>query len=407
VLGHVDHGWRGPEEAAKDRAVLEALARSLGLPLLVSPPPPVARRRTEDDARRWRYSWLGRTAAEERCAKVATAHHLMDQAETFLLRLLRGSGPAGLAGIPARRALGTSGVEVVRPLLRVHPALLREYLGARRLSWREDPTNAEARERVQVRRRLLDLGSDAAAASGRLADLADRLRRRVEAKDRAVEARLAASLVVHPAAGAVEMRRDLLASLGPDHLDAALRLAGARIAADREGPWLTRRHVRLAREILLEGGSVDLPHGLVFRAAGSRSWLARRRPDPAEPALPALERTDLPRAEFDLQGFVARRPRDAAVVDADVLGPTARARLLRPGDRFTPFGMPAAHPVEIETWLARRGVPALARRGQVVVEGARGIAWVVGHRIDAGHRVAEGTKAVARLTLRWKPAPTR
>jgi hypothetical protein len=69
--------------------------------------------------------------------------------------------------------------------------------------------------------------------------------------------------------------------------------------------------------------------------------------------------------------------------------------------------MPAAHPVDIETWLARRGVPALARRGQVVVEGARGIAWVVGHRIDAGHRVAEGTKAVARLTLRWKPAPTR
>ena len=92
-------------EAAADRAVVEALAARLGVTAAFAGPPPGEVRRTEDDARRFRYGALAREAHEHGCAVVATGHHLRDQAETFLLRLARGSGPAGLAGIPARRAL--------------------------------------------------------------------------------------------------------------------------------------------------------------------------------------------------------------------------------------------------------------------------------------------------------------
>lgn len=136
VVGHVDHGWRGPEEAAADRAVVEALARACGATVACAGPPEDVRR-TEDAARRFRYAALERMAREARCVAVATGHHRRDQAETFLLRLRRGSGPAGLAGIPARRPIGTTGLVVVRPLLDVDPARLRAYLRARGLADRK------------------------------------------------------------------------------------------------------------------------------------------------------------------------------------------------------------------------------------------------------------------------------
>ncbi|MHC5012578.1 MAG: tRNA lysidine(34) synthetase TilS, partial [Planctomycetota bacterium] len=156
VLGHVDHGWRGAEAAARDRAAVERLARRIDAPLDVAPTPnpPV---RTEDEARRWRYNRLALSADRHGCRKVATGHHLRDQAETVLMRLLRGSGPVGLAGIPRRRPLGEAeaGLEVVRPLLDVDPRRLRAFLEARGVAWVEDETNLDPRrDRARIRRRL-------------------------------------------------------------------------------------------------------------------------------------------------------------------------------------------------------------------------------------------------------------
>jgi tRNA(Ile)-lysidine synthase len=276
VLAHVDHGWRGEAEARADRAVVEALARRIGAPVeWVGPPPPGPR--TEDAARRHRYSALDEVARRVGARKVATGHHLRDQAETFLLRLLRDSGATGLAGIPARRPLGERGVEVVRPLLRVEPSRLRAHLVERGIAWREDPTNADlSRDRNAVRARLLAVAARDGAASRRLAELAERLRRRVEARETALEDLLGDAVEIDDYREAVQVRRALLADLPGPMLDVALRRLGTRLGAERDGPWFTRRHLEVVRRLLAEEGSVDLPRGLRFSVRGGRAVLARR-----------------------------------------------------------------------------------------------------------------------------------
>jgi tRNA(Ile)-lysidine synthase len=399
VLAHVDHGWRGPEEARADRASVEALGRRLGVPVDVSPPPPPGPR-TEDAARRWRYSSLAAAAHRHGCRKVATGHHLRDQAETFLLRLLRGSGPVGLGGIPSRRALDGGRLEVVRPLLRVEPERLRAHLEARGIPWREDSTNADrSRDRNAVRERLRALEARGAAATRRLADLADRLRRRVAARAEDVGRRLAGDVRVHALEGAVEVPRASLVSLAPAELELALRALGAPLRADRDGPWFTRRHVRIAARLLEDEGTLELPRGLVLRVGPRTVLLARRHPRREQAPAPTLVREDVPACRFDLAAFARERPPGTAALDAERLGPRAVLRPLAKDDRFAPLGAAPVGEATVAGWLARRGVPAILRRATWVVEGASGVAWVVGHRIDARHAVTPATRVVARLRV--------
>src|SRR3990172_5305831 len=93
----------------------------------------------QEAARELRYAALQRMAEEAGAGCIATAHTADDQAETVLLRLLRGTGPDGLAGIPERSRDG----RIVRPLLRVWRAELAAFASAQGLVWREDASNAK------------------------------------------------------------------------------------------------------------------------------------------------------------------------------------------------------------------------------------------------------------------------
>lgn len=145
AVGHVNHGLRGDDSDA-DQAFVAALAARCGVPLWVRAVDPPGLRTgvssrerptLQEAARALRYRALRAMAAEAGCARIATAHTLDDQAETVLLRLLRGSGPDGLGGIPERSPDGV----VVRPLLRVSRARIREFAVGRRIAWREDASN--------------------------------------------------------------------------------------------------------------------------------------------------------------------------------------------------------------------------------------------------------------------------
>jgi tRNA(Ile)-lysidine synthase len=104
----------------------------------------------EQAARRARYEFLRSVRRERSAAAIAVAHTRDDQAETVLLRLLRGSGRRGLAGMRSRAA------ELIRPLLAVSRADVLAHLRARGLAWREDPTNADRTLlRNRVRHELL------------------------------------------------------------------------------------------------------------------------------------------------------------------------------------------------------------------------------------------------------------
>lgn len=150
-LAHVDHGLRG-EEGAADALWVSELAGTLGLPLSVSGlegAPPRGKSR-EEWAREGRYDALEAARARGGWDLVATAHSADDQAETVLLRIGRGSGLRGLAGI-----LPLAG-KVVRPVLGLSG---RELRGAARecgLGWREDATNGDlAMPRNHLRHEVL------------------------------------------------------------------------------------------------------------------------------------------------------------------------------------------------------------------------------------------------------------
>ena len=429
VLGHVEHGWRGEEEAAADRVAVGRLALLLGLPLCEAGPPEEVRR-TEDDARRFRYAALARLARGARCRKVATGHHLRDQAETFLMRLLRGSGSAGLAGIPPRRPLHEHGadpslpLEVVRPVLWVDPTRLRAYAVERRLPFHEDATNACLDyDRARVRARLAGLDDRGAALARDLAAAAARFRARLERREAEIGERLRAGMAVHVEAEAVAAEAAAIAALPRPWVASALRVLGVQLAADRDGPWFTRRHADLAAALARGGsptGSVPFPRGIDLHRFGDRLVLSRRE----RPRLEAADlsggegttsagafrasRQEVPAAAFDVVAWRAAHagregagPPWSAAFDAERLGQRLRFRGVGAGDRFVPLGR--CGDVAVGSFLGKQGVPEVLRRGVRVAESDTGIAWVLGHRIDARYAVTSRTRTVAVLEAGIRP----
>lgn len=153
-VGHLDHALR--PESADDAEFVADVARSLDLPVTVRRADVAALARDEgrsieDAGREARYRFLDELGAAQ-SGSIVTAHTADDAAETVLLHLLRGAGPAGVRGIPERRG------RIVRPLIGQRRATLRAALDAAGLAYRDDPSNADpAYLRNRVRHELLPL----------------------------------------------------------------------------------------------------------------------------------------------------------------------------------------------------------------------------------------------------------
>lgn len=158
---HVNHGLRG-RAADADEQFCKKLCENLAIPLFVKhvDAQAVAQQydlSPEHGARKARYKAYAQVAKTWGATKLALGHHLDDQAETFLLNLLRGTKAQGLGGIPLRRPL-KPGVEIVRPLLCVTRAEVEAYLAQNNLSHVTDQTNFDdVYRRNWVRNTLLPL----------------------------------------------------------------------------------------------------------------------------------------------------------------------------------------------------------------------------------------------------------
>jgi tRNA(Ile)-lysidine synthase len=207
-------------------------------------------------AREARYALLGAACAKAGIRHLLLAHHRDDQAETLLLRALRGSGVDGLAAMqPARQA--EDGLHLLRPLLDIPKARLVATLHKRRQPWIEDPSNADpAHARVRVRRALDALaGGDAALRAELTAHLAQTARNLARARTALAAAAydvLRDAVTVTPAGIAWLDPRPIAAA--PD--DVALR-ALARLLGAIGGQPLPPRLDRLERLLAaLRGGEI-------------------------------------------------------------------------------------------------------------------------------------------------------
>lgn len=152
AVGTVDHGLR-PEAQAECAAVARACAmRGVDCAILTAR---MESGNLQADARRARYAVLGQWSRERGLAALATAHHADDQAETLLMRLARGSGVAGLAGIREAGRVEGVDVPVIRPLLSFRRAELARVIAAGNIAVAHDPSNTDDRfDRVRLRKWL-------------------------------------------------------------------------------------------------------------------------------------------------------------------------------------------------------------------------------------------------------------
>lgn len=258
-LAHLNHRLRSA--ADRDQQFCAAFAEKVRVPLLVEAADVRAygqerRLSIEDAARRLRYDFLGRAAAEAGADRIAIGHTEDDQAETFLLKLMRGAGPTGLAGIYPRRGL------VVRPLLESSREALRSFLIARGQDWVEDETNEElSNPRNYVRHRVLPeldraYGGATRSSIARAAALA-----REDAVWLDAEAKARFARAVTPVDDGLELDADALSTAPPPILRRVLLLALRRLAGEREVGW---EHVAAVTAVL-DGVSrgADVPGGRV------------------------------------------------------------------------------------------------------------------------------------------------
>jgi tRNA(Ile)-lysidine synthase len=290
----VDHGLR--REARAEAELVAAQARALSLPWHPLRVDVAAARKhrasLQDAARRVRLGALAELAAR-RGARVALAHQADDQAETVLFRVVRGTGLAGLAGIPYRRP------PFIRPLLDVTRAEVARYVGRHRLPFVEDPSNADPRfARARIRHRLLPL----------LADENPRVRE-------ALVALAAAARAAGPP------RRELPGDIG------------RRAAEVIEG---LRARGRGTSRIDVSGRRVvEVAYGRVSIAA--RAAAGPARPEPV--VVPGAGTYALAAGEPALRVSLGGGARDGAIpFDADAISWPLRLRTRRPGDRMRPRG---------------------------------------------------------------------
>jgi tRNA(Ile)-lysidine synthase len=278
VAAHLDHGLR--PGSADDAAFCHSLCDALGVPLRAGSSPVRERARREKGgleqaARRERYSFLRRVREDEAAVAIAVAHTEDDQAETLLLRLLRGAGPSGLAGMRAQSG------DLLRPLLGVSRARVLEHLRERGLGFRTDPTNADvAHLRNRVRHELLPyleqrfnprVREALARTAGLLADEASYL----DLRGRELLARAASR----------EGDRLLLDRLLLAASPVAVARSAIRLALQDEGglAGVERGHVdrilRLARSKAPSGRRLALPGAREARFTHRALRLEKRAPD--------------------------------------------------------------------------------------------------------------------------------
>ena len=163
IIAHIVHDLRPAAQARRDLRITQALAKLAGLKCVHATVKVRAKPgNAEANAREARYEALGKLAKKYNCRIVATAHHADDQLETVLMRLIRGSGPRGMAGIRPVRPLNQDdrSILLVRPLLEIERADTVRLVGAVPEPWlpAQDETNADlSRLRNAIRSKITPL----------------------------------------------------------------------------------------------------------------------------------------------------------------------------------------------------------------------------------------------------------
>jgi len=420
-VAHVNHMIRGPE-AEGDQQLVQHLATSLDLPFharRVNIPELQQRRRggLEQVAREARYRCLQQVARHAGATRIAVGHTADDQAETVLHRIVRGAGLRGLSGIPIRRALHTTGIELVRPLLHVsHQEVLR-YLQAGRHAYRVDASNHDLElMRNSIRLELLPLLESRYNHQARrsLVRLARVAREACEYLDVAAAAALD-ELTVSTRQGELCVDCRALLELAAPLQRPVLRLAVRRCKGNLRR--ITQKHTDRLHQFAshaTSGKMLQLPGDLTLLKEYDKLRF-RHDNGVAPPTAQLIELAipgSTPLADLDGEIIAETVPADPAfllrfradrtaweeAMDLDALHLPLHLRRWRAGDRIRPLGAPGQK--KLQDLFTDKKVPREQRTAVPVVADRQGRpVWVVGLAIEERVKVREATEHILRLRL--------
>ena len=403
TVAHLNHKLRGRSSDADERMVARA-ARKLGLPLVIESADVRKLAKTgklslEMAARKTRHEFLADAAARLKIPTVALAHHADDQVELFFLRLLRGSGSDGLAGMKWRGpSPANPKIELIRPFLEQSKVSLRGYAASEKITFREDASN----EWLDIQRNLIRH------------ELAPLLRRKYQPALNRIILRLMDILAAESEV-MTDIAREWLTDKTREHEDFT-KLPTA----------LQRRCIQL--QLLQSGVPADfglverlrtspgqpftiVPQVVVMCDANGKLSLRNSASVVSKPTRVELHLNggagEIDFSERTIRWRVDRqkafrlplaRPRKE-IFDADKVGPRIVLRHWRPGDRFQPIGMKKT--VKLQDFFTNQKIPRAKRHDLIVAVTAQNeVFWVESLRISERFKLTTSTQRC--LTWGWK-----
>jgi tRNA(Ile)-lysidine synthase len=407
-VAHLDHMFRG-KESADEALFVGGLAKKFAIPAVIErfDVPAFCLERglsSQEGARQVRYGFLQRVAKEAGASRIATGHTANDQAETFLMRLMRGAGTAGLSAIPPMRD------NIIRPLLETERDEVIAHLKKMDCAFVTDPSNAKpvyTRNRIRLEVLPVLQGFNPriietlAAEAGQLRD-----------EEEAVEgycATLADSILIQKD-NSVLVKRNEFNTLPPAFRRRLLKKAADFAGVEASG--LARIQIDEAITFMAAaqtGRTMSLPRGLTIGREYDRFVIS------AEPGIADFSHAviipgvtvipDLPlQIEAWITDHVPAEPDDInyfwqALFDYDKIGSLLTLRSRRSGDWFRPSGM-GGNSKKLQDYFVDEKVPRSRRSAVPLLCSGEDILWVVGMRTDERFLANAETKRVLIVRIR-------
>jgi tRNA(Ile)-lysidine synthase len=405
IVLHLNHGIRG-KEAARDQRFVQELSDSYSLPYLGQEVDVPAYKKLnsltlQEAARELRYRFFAQAMETHHLNKVAIGQTADDQAETVLMRLIRGGGARGLKGIPPVRE------RYIRPLIEMWRDELLKYAKHRGLRFVNDSSNFKTdylRNRIRhellpvlseynpsIKERLLHLSEVLAEDASYLEGLATEIAKGICLVDGEVSVSLA-SLLSLPSALQARVLQHAFARLCSGgileypHLTGVMALiqgegGNKRVALPR-GYWAERVY-----DTLILGKEAEPPSGMAGEMGISMPGKTRLEGLGME--LEAVMTNSNPGLQADP---------DTAYLDYDRLAFPLRVRTFQPGDCFIPLGMQS--PKKLKSFFIDLKIPRAERPLIPLVISGDAICWVAGLRIDERFKIRPETQKALKLHIR-------
>ncbi len=408
-LAHLDHSFRGTESVEEARFVSD-MAKKFRIPATIEriDVPAFCRERglsVQAGAREARYAFLKRVAGIEGASRIATGHTATDQAETILMRLIRGAGISGLSSIPPKRQA------IIRPLIEVTREEIVLYLRSASLPYVSDSSNRKpvyARNRIRLE--LLPVLERFNPRIVKTLALEATLLRDEEEAMQSCLAAIASSLCV-PKNHTVSIRRAEF-----NALHTAFKRRIIRMALDMSGEdssQVSALQIERALAFILRaqtGKTMSLTRGLTLVREYNRCLVtseikaAAFRRDLAVPGLTQIPELGL---EIEVTPVNDRSPVHEqgnylwqAMFDYDKIGTLLTVRNRRPGDVFCPSGMGGRHK-KLQDFLVDEKIPGLQRDTVPLLCAGDEIIWVVGHRTDERYLPNPALNRIMSIRVRY------